>query len=90
MPVMNGFQAARKINELQKEHKIKKFPVIALTANTSAKDIEECKASFMKEYLSKPISKQKFKETLEIILKMQIVEGRNSSPISIDRNKKNK
>ena len=72
MPVMNGFQASLKINELQNKKEIEYFPIVALTGNTGIKEIEQCKQSKMTSYLSKPLSKKLFQETLENLLKRKI------------------
>lgn len=51
MPVMDGFEAARRIRE-EFGYSLK---IIAMTAYTSQEDQERCKKSGMDEYLSKPI-----------------------------------
>ena len=72
MPLMNGFQTSILINKMQKNKEIEKIPILALTANTSLKDIEECKASFMDNYLSKPVGKMQMNESLEEMLNLKI------------------
>lgn len=74
MPVMNGFQASLKINELQSKNELEHFPILALTANTTEKDIEQCKNSKMNNYLPKPVSRKQMKDTLEEILHIKIKE----------------
>ena len=54
MPIMDGFQAARKIREMTNQGSIPKIPVIALTANALASDREKCLESGMDDYLTKP------------------------------------
>ncbi|MFO1385240.1 MAG: response regulator [Chitinivorax sp.] len=57
MPEMDGYQATRRIRELeQAQADGKHLPIIALTANAMAGDAEKCLACGMDEYLSKPIN----------------------------------
>lgn len=51
MPIMNGYEAAKIIRDL--EHPTKDVPIIALTASEDPKDIELCKKVGMNEYVIK-------------------------------------
>jgi CheY-like chemotaxis protein len=75
MPIMSGYEASRKIKDLIYKKKIAPLLILALTANTSTKDIDECKESGMNDYMPKPVSKKNLKEKLEEILKIKIVEN---------------
>ena len=63
MPVMNGCEAARVIrtgaNPLGRE-----IPIIAMTANAFAEDIERCLAAGMNAHIAKPVDFDKLKEVL--------------------------
>ena len=59
MPIMDGYEASKFIRE-----KDKKIPIIALSANAMAEDIEKTKAVGMNEHLTKPINVEKLYETL--------------------------
>ena len=50
MPVMNGFEATRRVREMAPA-----MPVIGLTAHALAEEREKCLASGMVEHVSKPI-----------------------------------
>nr|MBA3901204.1 response regulator [Bacteroidota bacterium] len=51
MPVMNGFEATAYIrNQMNSQ-----IPIIALTADVTSIDVENCKAVGMNDYISKPI-----------------------------------
>lgn len=59
MPIMDGYEASKLIREINKD-----IPIIALTANAMAEDIEKTKAIGMNEHLNKPIDVEKLYETL--------------------------
>ena len=54
MPIMDGFEATRKIRALGFEQ-ANKIPIIAMTANVFMEDIDKCFAAGMNEHLGKPI-----------------------------------
>lgn len=64
MPEMDGFEATQEIRlwELDKKRHV---PIIAMTANVLQDDRQRCLQVGMDDYISKPISPQKLKETLE-------------------------
>ncbi len=55
MPVMDGIAASCAIRELDHPD-AQQIPIIAITANAFAKDIERCRLAGMNEHLSKPIN----------------------------------
>jgi two-component system sensor histidine kinase/response regulator len=70
MPEMDGFEATRRIREIEKEtggH----IPIIALTANAFAEDRERCLAVGMDAYIAKPLRR----EQLITILKQFLVKA---------------
>ena len=60
MPVMNGVIATKEILKYEKLNKIDHVPIIAVTTNTLKGDRERYLDAGMDEYISKPISSQKF------------------------------
>ena len=54
MPVMNGYEATRQIRKLPRAD-LGEIPIIAMTANAFAEDIQEAKTAGMDGHLSKPI-----------------------------------
>ena len=56
MPVMDGFEATKAI-KASKSYK-SQIPIIALSANSSAKDIERCLAAGMVDCIGKPFTPQ--------------------------------
>lgn len=55
MPVMNGYQATRRIRELEAATGAR-VPIVGVTAHALESDRDLCLASGMDDYLSKPIS----------------------------------
>lgn len=58
MPVMNGYEAARHIRSLERTD-AKEIPIIAMTANAFAEDVEKAKQMGMNDHLAKPLDVQK-------------------------------
>ena len=61
MPVMDGFEAARKIREASNL----RIPIIAVTANAMSGDRDRCIRAGMDDFLSKPIDLQQLAEMLD-------------------------
>ena len=55
MPLMDGFEATRKMRKMECEQGLKRTPIIALTANALDADREACLSSGMDDFLVKPI-----------------------------------
>lgn len=64
MPEMDGFEATAEIRTLEKEGIIEKTPIIALTAHAMIGDKEICIKAGMDDYMTKPVSKEKFAELI--------------------------
>ncbi len=65
MPVMNGFEATKKIRELPN---YKNTPIIALTAFAMRGDREKCLAAGASDYIPKPIDSKEFIEKIKYYL----------------------
>ena len=57
MPVMDGYTAARRIREIERQTGVR-VPIIAMTARTMAGDRELCLEAGMDEHVSKPIDRE--------------------------------
>lgn len=64
MPILDGYQTAQKIRELENETSTY-TPIIALTANALNNEKEQCFAQGMDGYLSKPFSIQGLLECIK-------------------------
>lgn len=54
MPRMNGYDATRAIRSSARDY-CKRVPIVAMTANAFAEDIERSRKAGMNEHLAKPI-----------------------------------
>lgn len=57
MPILNGYEASKKIRHLESLHQKERTPIVALTAYVSDYDKEKCFQCGMDDFLSKPIDK---------------------------------
>jgi len=64
MPVMNGYDAARGIRELDRPD-AKSVPIFAMTADALSEDAQKCREAGMNGHIAKPISPDVLFETLE-------------------------
>ena len=55
MPVMNGYEATKAIRSLDDE-KLNKIPIVAMTADAFAEDVQACIASGMNGHIAKPVN----------------------------------
>ncbi|MEF8709045.1 MAG: response regulator [Candidatus Accumulibacter propinquus] len=72
MPVMDGFEATRRIRTIEQAAGRSPLPIIALTANALAGDREACLTAGMNDYLAKPINRAQLTAALERHLRTQL------------------
>lgn len=68
MPVMDGYEATRRLRSATGGARNPRIPVIALTAHALATDRAKCLAAEMDDYLTKPIDPLRLRETLQKLL----------------------
>jgi PAS domain S-box-containing protein len=66
MPGMDGLEAARRIRLIEAEDNDPRTPIIALTANASAEDREDCLAAGMDGFLIKPLERERLITALDL------------------------
>jgi CheY-like chemotaxis protein/HPt (histidine-containing phosphotransfer) domain-containing protein len=64
MPVMDGFEATRRIRDPQSPVKDHRIPIIAMTAHAIQGDREKCLDAGMDDYVSKPVSPRSLVDVL--------------------------
>lgn len=68
MPVMNGYEATRKIRNLNSDY-AKNVPIIAMTANAFLTDVDDAIKSGMNQHISKPIDFKKLFSLFKKVIK---------------------
>ena len=77
MPILNGHQATTQIRELEKASG-KHTPIIGVTAHAIKGDMEKCFDAGMDDYLTKPVSSEKFEEKIRFWIKKAEAEVRSA------------
>lgn len=72
MPVMNGLEATRVIRKLERED-LRNIPLVAMTADAFAEDVEACRRAGMDGHLTKPLN---FNKVIEMIRVVKLKGGR--------------
>jgi two-component system sensor histidine kinase/response regulator len=61
MPVMDGLTATR---ELRKDPALRELPILAMTANATEGDRQDCLAAGMNDFVTKPVDPQRLRDAL--------------------------
>ena len=64
MPVMDGYEASRRIRDAKSSILDSAVPIIAMTANNMQGDREKCLAAGMSDFISKPVDPNILQQTL--------------------------
>lgn len=75
MPVMDGFEATRRIRAGEAGETGKDVPIVALTANVTPEDKARCEASGMTDFLPKPVDA----EAIDLVISKQCIRERQAS-----------
>ena len=65
MPIMNGYQAAEAIRQMDQRKDVHTIPIIAVTANAFVEYILTAKAAGMNEHIAKPVDIKELDEILQ-------------------------
>jgi CheY-like chemotaxis protein len=66
MPVMDGYETSKALNDMMKKKEIPKVPILAWTVLDSGKDVSRCYKSGMVGYLPKPSSQDALLDALSV------------------------
>jgi two-component system, sensor histidine kinase len=64
MPVMDGYEATRRIRHSEQERRVGRLPIIVLTASAFDEDRQRCVAAGMNDFLTKPLGLQQLEGML--------------------------
>lgn len=81
MPVMDGFEAVRRIREVEARSSYPfegPVPVIALTANAMQAQRDRCMRAGMDDFLAKPFTKKALKDLLQAVVEGTLLAARES------------
>jgi two-component system, sensor histidine kinase and response regulator len=65
MPGMDGLTACREIREVETRRRVRRTPIVALTAHAMAGDRERCLEAGVDDYLSKPLRRDALHQVME-------------------------
>ena len=66
MPVMDGYEASKKIKKMIAKKEVPDIPIVALTASIMPGNREKCLAAGMDGYIAKPANKIKLQEAMHM------------------------
>lgn len=72
MPLLDGFETAKKIQSLIEKQIIPNLPILGFTADNCEYTLKKLKNSGIKDYIFKPVSKFKLREKLSQVLQTEI------------------
>ena len=76
MPELDGFEATRRIRQVEAELQLPATQIVALTASVTRSDRDQCIAAGMNRFISKPVDESDLKAVLE----KAIAEAANPEP----------
>lgn len=68
MPVMDGYEATKKIREIERDENMKKTPILALTAYALQDDIKKSIEAGCDDHISKPVKKKELVNKIGTII----------------------
>ncbi len=81
MPELDGYEATRKIREIESISGAEETPIVALTAGIGRLDRQKCKDSGMNDYIAKPFSLADINGALDRHLRIEAVELGNEEEL---------
>jgi hypothetical protein len=72
MPLMDGYEATRRIRQREAEWTLPRLPIVALTANATREDVDTCLGAGMDDFLSKPYTTRSLREMIAKWAKVEV------------------
>lgn len=72
MPVVDGYEATRRIREFERQNGLPPVPIVALTAEARAADRRRCMEAGMDDFLVKPIDLEQFNQSVSAHLRASV------------------
>jgi len=82
MPTLDGYSATKAIRAFEEESSRARVPIIAVTANITNTNAEECTRAGMDDYIAKPFEEPALAQTLSKWLHGHTPEAKESQPVS--------
>ena len=84
MPDMNGYELVQKIRQLEHDSG-RRLPVVAITANALAADVEKCFAAGVDDVIAKPLELEDLRKALKKWLPAELLESpKQNLPLPVD------
>jgi signal transduction histidine kinase/CheY-like chemotaxis protein len=80
LPGISGFEATLQWRAIEKERDLPRLPIVALTANALASNLEQTRAAGMDDFLTKPCTLDKLDAVVRHWLKDHAAEGADVGP----------
>ncbi len=90
MPVMDGLEATRKIRDVSSPVLDHNIPILAMTAKSTAEEMDLCIKAGMNDFVSKPIQKHEFNEVVLKYLSGKTPDSKDASNEKQTGNSENK
>jgi signal transduction histidine kinase/CheY-like chemotaxis protein len=88
MAPMDGYQATKEIRKWENQNnRLKRIPIVALTAHALKEEVEKAKLTGCDYHLTKPITKARLFELVELVLKFKIPTGPTGNQPTNAKNK---
>jgi PAS domain S-box-containing protein len=84
MPGMDGFELARQIRRLEREHAKSPMPIVACTANAFSEDVKKCLDAGMNDHVAKPVKLDALREKLAAWAPLGARPGGSASAPPVD------
>ena len=88
MPIMDGYEATKKIRAIELKRNDVSVPIIALTAASDKENRDRCTTAGMNGYLTKPFSISNIKRSIESHLKVDFLDQTGLSLIGVSSSKR--